>query len=49
MSESIKRPCTPEESLKQALKEMKLMREGKLDKPEQTWREFMKELDKEID
>ncbi|WP_157737954.1 hypothetical protein [Aneurinibacillus soli] len=40
--ESELRYCTPAESLKQALKEMKLMREGKL--PKKPWDEFYKEI-----
>jgi hypothetical protein len=37
-----KRPCTPAESVKESLKEMKLMREGKMKK--QTWDEYVHEL-----
>ena len=37
-----KRPCSPAESLKESLKEMKLMREGKMKK--QTWDEYVHEL-----
>lgn len=36
-----KRPCTPSESLVQSLKEMKLMREGKL--PKKSWWDYIKE------
>jgi hypothetical protein len=39
------RYCTVAESLEQSLKEMKLMREGKL--PKKTWRELMEELNNE--
>lgn len=42
MAKVIERPCTPAESLEQSLKEMKLMREGKLHK--KTWKDFLKEL-----
>lgn len=41
----IQRHCTPKESLKNALKEMKLMREGKIEK--QSFWDMMKELDEE--
>ena len=41
----IQRHCTPKESLKNALYEMKLMREGKVEK--QSFWDMMKELDKE--
>lgn len=38
------RYCTVAESLEQSLKEMQLIREGKL--PKKTWKECMKEWDK---
>lgn len=39
------RYCTVAESLEQSLKEMQLMREGKI--PKKTWRQHMEELDNE--
>jgi hypothetical protein len=44
---ALQRPCSPKESLKKALQEMKLMREGKLEKP--SFWDMMKELDEEDD
>jgi len=41
------RPCTVKESIEQSLKEAKLIKEGKL--PKRSWRDFMKELEKEDD
>lgn len=41
MDTAIKRPCTPSESLAQSLKEMKLMREGKL--PKKSWWDYVKD------
>lgn len=38
---------SPKESLKEACKQMKLLREGKL--PKETWNDFMKELEEEKD
>ena len=38
------RYCTVAESLEQSLKEVKLMREGKI--PKKTWREYREEWDK---
>lgn len=35
-----KRPCSPKESLKKSLQEMKQMREGKMNKI--TWDQYMK-------
>ncbi|OLN33836.1 hypothetical protein [Desulfosporosinus metallidurans] len=42
---SIERHCTPAQSLKQSLREMKLMRNGKMKK--RSWKEFREELNKE--
>jgi hypothetical protein len=39
-----KRPCTPKESLKNSLIEMKKMRENQ--KPKTTWNQFRNELNK---
>ena len=39
------RYCTVAESLEQSLKEMQLMREGKI--PKKTWRQLREELDNE--
>ena len=41
MDVTCKRPCTPSESLVQSLKEMKLMRQGKL--PKKSWWDYIKE------
>lgn len=41
------RPCTPAESLKQSLIEMKLMREGKIEK--RSYWDAMKDFDNEED
>lgn len=41
----IKRPCTPSESLVQSLKEVSLIRQGKMKK--RTWEELKRELNKE--
>lgn len=46
MEKVIERPCTPAESLKQSLKEMKLIREGKL--PRRNLDDFLNQLEKEI-
>ena len=43
----MKRPCTIKESIKQSLKEVKLIKEGKL--PKRNWRDLLKELEKEDD
>lgn len=43
--ENIIRPCTPTESLKQSLIEMKLMREGKMEK--RSFEEAMKDFENE--
>jgi len=40
-----KRYCTPSESLEQSLKEMKLIREGKI--PKKSWNDLKEELKKE--
>lgn len=40
-----KRPNTPSESLKESMKQMKLIQEGKL--PKKTWQEYLKEQDKD--
>jgi len=40
-----KKYCTPSESLEQSLKEMKLMREGKI--PKKSWNDLKEELKKE--
>jgi len=45
--ESGERPCTVKESIEQSLKEVKLIKEGKL--PKRNWDDFMKELEKEDD
>lgn len=45
MEAIIKRPCTVLESLEESLKEMQLMRQGKL--PKKSWKEFRKELQEE--
>ena len=42
--ESTERYCTVSESLEQSLKEVKLMREGKI--PKKTWREYREEWEK---
>ena len=42
MDATCERPCTPSESLAQSLKEMKLMRQGKMKK--HTWDDLKKEL-----
>jgi hypothetical protein len=47
MESTMVRPCTPAESLKQSLIEMKLIREGKLDK--HSYWDAMKEFDNEED
>ena len=44
---TLQRHCTPGESLKEALKEMKLIREGKAEK--QSFWDMLKELDDEED
>lgn len=40
-----KRPRTPSESLKESMKQMKLIREGTL--PKKTWHDYLKEQEKE--
>jgi hypothetical protein len=40
-----KRPKTPSESLKESMKQMKLIQEGKL--PKKTWQDYLKEQEKE--
>jgi hypothetical protein len=45
--ENGERPCTVKESIEQSLKEMQLMRQGKL--PKRNWDDFMKELEEEDD
>jgi hypothetical protein len=45
MSNTVERYCTVAESLEQSLKEMKLMREGKI--PKKTWREYRAEKSKQ--
>lgn len=45
MDTTVKRPCTPSQSLAQSLREMNSMREGKLKK--RTWRELRADLKKE--
>ncbi len=42
---NVERPCTVKESLEQSLKEMKLMREGKL--PKRNLGDFLEELKNE--
>lgn len=37
----IKRPCTPAESLKESLQQMKDMRKGKI--PKKTWEDYLRE------
>ena len=46
MATIAKRYCTPAESLAQSLKEMNLMRKGKL-QPKRDWRTMFNELEKE--
>jgi len=41
----IPRPCSPKESLEQSLKEMQLIRQGKLKK--RFWKDLKKELENE--
>ena len=45
MATMVERYCTPAESLAQSLKEMNLMREGKL-QPKRDWRTMFDELEK---
>lgn len=45
MNTACERPCTPSESLVQSLKEMKLMRQGKMKK--HSWDDLKKELEKD--
>ncbi|MBV7276444.1 hypothetical protein I6U48_26545 [Clostridium sp. PL3] len=47
MENTMVRPCTPAESLKQSLIEMKLMREGKMDK--RSYWDAMKDFDDDED
>ena len=47
MNTTVKRPCTPVESLKQSLIEMKLIRQGKIKK--QSFWDMMKHFDNEDD
>ena len=41
------RPCSTKESLEQSLKEMQLIRQGKLKK--RSWKDLKKELQKELE
>jgi len=45
MNNTVERYCTVAESLEQSLKEMQLMRQGKL--PKKTWREYREEKAKQ--
>jgi len=45
MDITCERPCTPSESVAQAIKEMMLMRQGKIKK--RTWEDFEKEMGKD--
>lgn len=45
MENVIKRPCTPVESLRESLIEMKLIREGKM--PKKSYWEMMEDFDEE--
>lgn len=47
MNITVERHCTPSESLKEALKEMQLMREGKKEKS--SFWDMMKELEEDDD
>ncbi|WP_171903827.1 hypothetical protein [Cellulosilyticum sp. I15G10I2] len=47
MNQPVERYCTIEESLRESMKEVKLMREGKL--PKRSWAESMKELKEELE
>ena len=48
MNTVIERPCTPIESLIESCKEMKLIREGKLN-PKRDWRAMFSELEAELE
>jgi len=45
MDVAMKRPCSPNKSLEKSIKEMKLIRKGKL--PKKTWNDLKTELEKE--
>ena len=47
MATAVGRYCTVQESLKESLEQMKLMREGKL--PKTNWRDMLKEIEEEIE
>ncbi|WP_440118487.1 hypothetical protein [Paenibacillus sp. QZ-Y1] len=42
---TIQRPNTPTESMKESMKQMELIREGKL--PKRSWRDYIKEQKRE--
>jgi len=44
---SIKRPCSPNESMKKSIKEMELIRKGIL--PKKTWKNLKNELENDND
>ncbi|MCK4259398.1 MAG: hypothetical protein KAX49_10495 [Halanaerobiales bacterium] len=43
---SVAKPCTPDVSLKKSLKEMLLIRQGKL--PKRSWKQFKKQLEDDL-